>query len=127
VIVVDTSAVVAIFREEPERARLLTALTRASARSLSAGNYLECAMVLDRRAGGRADLDQWLYDRTVTIVPVDLALAQRAADAFVRFGKGRHPAALNYGDCFAYALARSLEAPLLFKGEDFARTDIVQA
>jgi ribonuclease VapC len=127
VIVVDTSAVVAIFREQPERTRLLTALTRASARSMSAGNYLECAMVLDRRAGGRADLDQWLQDRTITVVPVDLALAQRAADAFVRFGKGRHPAALNYGDCFAYALARSLEAPLLFKGEDFARTDIVQA
>jgi ribonuclease VapC len=127
VIVVDTSAVVAIFREQPERTRLLTALTRASARSMSAGNYLECAMVLDRRAGGRADLDQWLQDRTITVVPVDLALAQRAADAFVRFGKGRHPAALNYGDCFAYALARSLGAPLLFKGEDFARTDIARA
>jgi ribonuclease VapC len=95
---------------------------------MSAGNYVEAVMVLEgRRLGSREDLDEWLALRRVEIVPVDLPLARLAADAFVRFGRGRHPAGLNYGDCFAYALAKHLRAPLLFKGDDFARTDIQPA
>jgi ribonuclease VapC len=126
-IVIDTSVVVAIFQEEPERDRFLAVIVGASARAMSAGTYLECAMVTGRRTGGRADLDRWLAERMVEVVPVDLQMAQVAADAFARFGKGRHAAGLNYGDCFAYALARSLGVPLLYKGADFARTDIASA
>jgi ribonuclease VapC len=127
VIVVDTSVFVAIAGMEAEANRLTAALGSADDRCLSAGNYLECAMIAESRFGGRARLDAWLAEMRIVVVPVDLALAQRAADAFVRFGKGRHPAALNYGDCFAYALAQSLGAPLLYKGNDFARTDIARA
>ncbi len=76
---------------------------------------------------GRTILDAWIAARRIAVVPVDHTLAQIAADAFARYGKGRHPAGLNFGDCFAYALARSLNAPLLFKGDDFARTDVLAA
>lgn len=84
-------------------------------------------MVSERRAGGRRDLDAWLERERLVVVAVDHRIASIAADAFAQFGKGRHPAGLNYGDCFAYALAKSLNAPLLFKGDDFARTDIASA
>jgi ribonuclease VapC len=127
VIVVDTSAFVAILAQEPEEARFARALGDAAARVMSAGNYIECAIVAERRFQGRADLDKWLIQRHVEVVPVDLDLARVAADAFIRFGKGRHPAGLNYGDCFAYALAKTLNAPLLYKGGDFARTDVASA
>ncbi|MGA0596965.1 type II toxin-antitoxin system VapC family toxin [Enterovirga sp. CN4-39] len=127
-IVVDTSAVLSIMLEEPEADDVRRALLRASSRCMSAGNYLECAMVMaGRRLGGRADLDEWLALRRIDLMAVDRDLAVLGADAFIRFGKGRHPAGLNYGDCFAYALARHLRAPLLFKGGDFARTDIEPA
>lgn len=127
-IVVDTSAVLCVLLEEPEADAVREALLRASRRSLSASNYVECAMVIaGRRIGGRSDLDEWLAIRGVDVVAVDRSLADLAADAFVRFGRGRHPAGLNYGDCFAYALAKHLRAPLLFKGSDFAMTDIQPA
>jgi ribonuclease VapC len=127
-IVVDTSIFVAIMADEPDQSAFRATLLKAEARSMSAGNYVEAVMVLEgRRLGSREDLDEWLALRRVEIVPVDLPLARLAADAFVRFGKGRHPAGLNYGDCFAYALAKHLRAPLLFKGDDFARTDIQPA
>lgn len=126
-VVVDTSVFVATLFEEADALRLLSALRRARTRLLSAGNYLECAMVSSRRADGRRDLDAWLERERIVVVAVDLRIASIAADAFVRFGRGRHPAALNYGDCFAYALAKSLRAPLLFKGDDFARTDVASA
>jgi ribonuclease VapC len=127
-IVVDTSAVLCVMLEEPEADAVREALLRASRRSLSASNYVECAMVIaGRRIGGRSDLDEWLAIRGVDVVAVDRGLADLAADAFVRFGRGRHPAGLNYGDCFAYALAKHLRAPLLFKGSDFAMTDIQPA
>lgn len=127
-IVVDTSAVVAIAAREPDADLLSRALLKAPGRSMSAGNYLECAMVMiRRRLGGRAELDAWLRERRIAIIPVDRELAELAADAFIRFGKGRHPAGLNYGDCFAYALAKHLRAPLLFRGDDFAETDIASA
>lgn len=126
-IVVDTSVFIAILAQEPDETGFAHALANADARVMSAGNYLECAIVTERRFQGRADLDDWLIRRHVEVVPVDLGLVRLAADAFARFGRGRHPAGLNYGDCFAYALAKSLNAPLLYKGSDFARTDIASA
>ncbi len=123
-IVVDTSVFVAIKGGEPEAASFGEALSRADGLSMSAGNYLESAMIAESRFSGRAALDAWLIDRRIRIQAVDLTTAQLAADAFARFGKGRHPAGLNYGDCFAYALAKSLDAPLLYKGKDFPQTDI---
>jgi ribonuclease VapC len=127
-IVVDTSAVLSVMLEEPDADAVRGALIRASGRALSAGNYVECAMVMaGRRMGGLADLDEWLSLRSVEIAAVDRHVAALAVDAFVRYGRGRHPAGLNYGDCFAYALAKHLRAPLLFKGEDFACTDVEPA
>lgn len=126
-IAVDTSVFVAIFLQESDSARFTDALASAPNAAMSAGNYLEAAMVASRKAGGLADLDAWLDRFEIAVVPVDLPLARLAADAFARFGKGRHAAGLNYGDCFSYALAQSLRAPLLFKGDDFARTDVAPA
>jgi ribonuclease VapC len=127
-IVVDTSAVLSVMLEEPEADTVREALLRASGRSMAASNYVECAMVMaGRRIGGRVDLDEWLDLRRIEVAAVDRQIAVLAADAFVRFGKGRHPAGLNYGDCFAYALAKHLGAPLLYKGQDFALTDIPSA
>ena len=126
-IVVDSSAIVAIALDEPEADAFSEALAKASRRVMSAATYLECAMVLLVRFGSRSEFDRWLDERLIDIRPVDHALAQLAADAFIRFGKGRHPAGLNFGDCFAYALAQSLGARLLFKGDDFSRTDILLA
>jgi ribonuclease VapC len=127
VIVVDSSAVVATFKGEADAPELSQALALADRRVMSAATYVECVLVLSSRAAGRTDLDEWIARRGVDVVPVDHAMAQVAADAFVRFGKGRHPAGLNFGDCFAYALAKSLDAPLLFKGNDFSKTDIASA
>lgn len=123
-IVVDSSVFVAIIAGEPDAEALSRSLALAERRIMSAGTYLECAIVAERRFGGRAELDAWLARRDIGIAIIDAALARIAADAFARYGKGRHPAGLNFGDCFAYALAASLGAPLLFKGNDFARTDV---
>lgn len=126
-IVVDTSVVVAVALHETEGPLMSQVLASASARVMSAGTYIESAMVLSTRLGGRAVLDRWLQERHIEVLPVDLSLAQTAADAFARYGRGYHSARLNYGDCFSYALAKALRAPLLFKGDDFARTDIEPA
>jgi ribonuclease VapC len=126
-IVVDTSAFMAIAQNEPEAADFMRIIATTSGAAMSAGNYLECAMLARTRLNRPMDLDDWMSRRGIAIHPVDHDLARRAADAFARFGKGRHPAGLNYGDCFAYAVASALGAPLLFKGEDFPRTDIVSA
>src|SRR3954470_5349663 len=107
-IVVNTSVFVAMGLSEPDADRLLRALAGASRRSISAGNYLECAIVAQRKLGGAADLDRWLLQRDIAVIPVDYATARIAADAYARFGRARHPAGLNYGDCFAYALASRL-------------------
>ena len=126
-IVIDTSAVVAIMAREAEAETFAIRIGATRSKYMSAGNYLESAMIADRRFSGRQDLDLWFRDQAVDIVSVDRGQAEVAADAFARYGKGRHPASLNYGDCFAYALARTLRAPLLFKGRDFALTDVLRA
>ena len=127
-IVVDSSVFVAVAKREPEEAALTRVLATSPRLAMSTGNYLECAIVaLGRGVAGREDLDGWLGEHRIQVTPVDLPLAQLTADAFARFGRGRHRAGLNYADCFAYALAKALRAPLLFKGEDFVHTDIVPA
>ena len=127
--VVDTSVLVAIFRKEPEAAIFVDRIDAADEARLSLVSFLETFSVLcSRRVGGTRDqVERLVRDLGLVLRPVDEAQHQHALDALLRFGKGRHPAALNIGDCFSYALARALGAPLLFKGKDFAQTDIVPA
>lgn len=124
--VIDTSVVVAILLNEPEKTQFLKTLARSASRSISSVNYMESGMVLSSYFGASAEqvLDEFLFDAKIVTVPVTLAHAKLALEAFRRYGKGRHPAALNFGDCFSYALAKSAAEPLLFKGADFTRTDI---
>ena len=124
--VVDTSALLAILLAEPERDKLIALLADAEDPLVSAATLVEASIVMLAKTGadGVADLDELLGSAAVRCVAVDLAQAQLARDAFARFGKGGSPAALNFGDCLAYALARAMDRPLLFKGEDFTRTDI---
>ena len=124
--VVDTSALVAILFDEPERHHYNELIASASPRRISSGTYLETAIVLQCRYGKQALLDLKLYLATadVEITGFDPEQAEIAAKAYARFGKGKHPASLNYGDCFAYALAKSTGETLLFKGNDFRKTDI---
>ena len=128
-IVVDTSAIIAIVRDEPERDRLLTVLNTSVANFCSMVTFVESFMVsTNRNADAPIVLHlKLLDDLGIGTVPLDQNQAVLAAEAFAKFGKGRHPAKLNLGDCFSYALAKSLNAPLLYKGEDFGRTDIAAA
>jgi ribonuclease VapC len=129
-IAIDTSALIAIFRMEPEAERFLKTIVGAEARIISALSVLEASMVMIGRGEGGAEtslLDEFLLTAAVRIVPFDAIQADLAREAFQRFGKGRHKAALNLGDCASYALAKSQDAPLLFKGADFIFTDIRQA
>ena len=124
--VIDSSAIVAILLNEADAADIAQAIESNSQRLLSAANLLEASIVIENRkgeAGGR-ELDLLIYRAAIEIVAVDQEQAQLARIAWRRFGKGRHPAGLNYGDCFAYALARTRQLPLLFQGDDFSRTDI---
>lgn len=128
--IVDSSAIVAIAMGEPDARRLLTVLRDNPAPRISAANLLEAYMVIDRRRGSLAKgtiaegvMPVGLIVESVTEAHVDIA-----REAFARYGKGSgHPARLNYGDCFAYALARFLDEPLLFIGNDFTHTDITPA
>lgn len=124
--VIDTSALLAILLDEPEAEDVAAAIERNVPRLLSAANLLEASIVIEARKGEAAgrELDLLLYRGEIDVVPVDRDQAEAARAAWRRFGKGRHPASLNYGDCFAYALAKTRRLPLLFRGEDFARTDI---
>jgi ribonuclease VapC len=124
--VIDSSAIVAVLLNEENAAQIAQAIEVASQRLLSAANLLEASIVIESRkgeAGGR-ELDLLLYRAAIEIVAVDQDQAETARIAWRRFGKGRHPAELNYGDCFAYALAKSRGLPLLFQGDDFSQTDI---
>lgn len=128
-IVIDTSAIVAVFKGEADAERIARCIDDADALLLSAANLLETSMVLSglRSALEAGDdwLDRLLDEQDVVIEPVTAAQAQLARVAFRIYGKGSgHGAALNFGDCFSYALAKSLDTPLLFKGGDFSKTDI---
>ena len=127
--IIDTSAVVAIAFNEPEAEAFEAKIVDAPRRYMSAASVLELAMVIEARLGeaGAAELDLWLHKAGVEIVSVDIDQIAIARRAWRNYGKGRHPAGLNYGDCFSYALAKTREEPLLFKGDDFSRTDIEAA
>lgn len=124
--VIDTSAIVAILTGEPERASFIESVEAADSRLLSAATLVETSIVIENRYGaeGVRDLDLFLTTAGVDVVPVDGDQALVARRAFSRFGKGRHRAGLNFGDCFSYALATTRAEPLLFKGQDFVHTDI---
>ena len=127
--VIDTSALVAMLTDEPEAELFEAAVAADPVRLMSTASYLEAAIVVETRFGepGGRELDLWLHRAGVDLVAVAADQAEAARAAYRRFGEGRHRAGLNYGDCFAYALAASSGQPLLFKGEDFAHTDIVAA
>ena len=124
--VIETSAIIAVLLNEANAVGIARAIESCSPRLLSAANFLEAPIVIESRkgeAGGR-ELDLLIYRAAIEIVAVDQDQAEIARLAWRRFGKGRHPAGLNYGDCFAYALAKSRRLPLLFQGDDFSQTDI---
>ncbi len=127
--VIDTSAIVAIFFNEPDAPLFRERIAEDPVRLISAATVVEAAMVIEARFGeaGGAELDLWLHKADVEIVPVSAEHADQARRAWRRFGKGRHPAGLNFGDCFSYALAALSGEPLLFKGNDFSQTDIKAA
>jgi ribonuclease VapC len=124
--VIDTSALVAIFLAEPERRRFLDLIVEAGTRLMSAANALETGIVLEARRGEAAgrEFDLFVFRANLQVVPVDGEQVEIARSAWRKYGKGRHPAALNFGDCFAYALAKSSGESLLAKGTDFGATDI---
>jgi ribonuclease VapC len=123
--IVDSSAVLAIFFEEPDAPDLAARLGTSGVKRISAVNYLECAIKLDNAAEGASmELDAFLADAGIEVAAVTPAQARAARLAHRRFGRGRHRAGLNLGDCFAYALARETGEPLLAKGDDFPATDI---
>jgi ribonuclease VapC len=127
-IVIDASALVAIFRSEADSAELVERIASYRTKVLSATTWLEAAMVCEsasQREGGGADFDLLVQELSIDVISFTPEQARLAFAAFRRFGKGRgSKAGLNFGDCFAYALAKELQAPLLFKGDDFAHTDL---
>ena len=127
--IIDTSALLAILLGEPDAGRYEDAIAAAWPRRMSAIALLEAAMVVESRGGAKAghELDVLLEKAAVELVPVTSEHANAARLAWRRFGKGNHRAALNLGDCFAYALAKTTGEPLLFKGKDFTHTDIEPA
>ena len=125
-VVIDTSALVALLGMEPEAARIAQAIEADPLRLVSAAALVEATIVLESRQGGAAvrELDLLIARAQLQIEPVTVDQAELARSAWRRFGKGRHSAGLNYGDCFSYALSRASGEALLFKGKDFAMTDI---
>lgn len=124
--VIDTSALLAIFLAEPERNQFLELITQADARLISAASVLEAGIVLEARRGEAAgrEFDLFVHQAGLEIVPVDSEQVEIARVAWRRYGRGRHRAGLNFGDCFAYALAKVTSEPVLFKGDDFTQTDL---
>lgn len=128
--IVDTSALIALLRDEPEATSCATAIAGAATRRISAANFVEAAIVIDSSRDPIASrrFDDLCREAALIIEPVTEAQARIARDAYRDFGRGSgHAAKLNFGDCFAYALARITGEPLLFKGDDFAHTDITPA
>ena len=129
-IVLDSSALIAILRREPEADPFLRAIVATDFCLLASVNLLETSMVLSGRTGDASawiELDELIASAAIEIVAQDEALVATARTAFLRYGKGRHPAGLNLGDCAAYALAKTRRLPLLFKGDDFGKTDVERA
>ena len=124
--IIDTSALVAILYGEPEAERFTQHIHAANACRISVANHVELSIVVERQMGleGLRQADVFIRRAGITIEPVTLEQGDLARQAFLDFGKGRHRAALNFGDCFAYALAKATGEPLLFKGYDFALTDV---
>jgi ribonuclease VapC len=127
--VIDTSAVLAILQDEPERRAFNEAIEAAATRLMSVASFVETSIVIEVRLGaeGVRDLDQFLERAGIELCDVTADLARVARRAYARFGRGRHRANLNFGDCFAYALADDRSEPLLFKGDDFTHTDLSSA
>jgi ribonuclease VapC len=129
-VIIDTSALIAILRDEPDAKDCARAIERSANRRLSAANFVETALVIDGSRDPIASrrFDDLVKEARIVIEPVTEAHARIAREAYRDFGKGSgHPAKLNFGDCFAYALAKTTGEPLLFKGDDFIHTDIVPA
>ncbi|HME01294.1 MAG TPA: type II toxin-antitoxin system VapC family toxin [Terriglobia bacterium] len=124
--VIDSSALVAILFDEPERSHFNRLIEADRVRLISAATFLEAALVVEARRGEAAgrELDLLMHRARVSVVSVDAEQAETARAAWRRYGKGRHKAGLNYGDCFSYALAKVSGEPLLAKGDDFAQTDV---
>jgi ribonuclease VapC len=124
--IVDTSAIIAILRDEADASKISKALQRAAKRRISAANYVEAAIITDSNRNPILSrrFDDLLREGDIVIEPVTAEQARIAREAYRDFGKGQHRAGLNFGDCFAYALARVSGEPLLFKGDDFRHTDI---
>ncbi len=125
--VIDTSAVLAILQLEPEAESFAQRIDTADVRRISTVSILEAGIIVEARKGrvGAQELDAFLQQGGFVIEPFDAEQAEVARDAYRRFGKGRHEAALNLGDCASYALAKTFGEPLLFKGTDFPRTDVI--
>ncbi len=124
--VIDSSAIIAILSNEPEAIQFAQAIQTDNVRLLSAATFLEAAIVIEARYGlpGGDKLDEFISAAQIRIESVTPNQASTARLAYRTYGKGRHPAALNYGDCFAYALAIQSDEPLLFKGDDFGQTNV---
>jgi ribonuclease VapC len=124
--ILDTSAVIAVLQNEESAPRLVEALENEPVRRMSAANLVEAGIILQARFGdhGERELDLFVQRAHVEIIAVTEEHAEYARSAYRRFGRGRHAAGLNFGDCFAYALARALDEPLLFVGDDFGQTDV---
>lgn len=124
--VIDTSAVLAILFAEADAAAFAGAIEGNQPRRMSAASYLEAAIVIDGRGDAHASMEFDLFIRRadVQVEPVTLEQANIARQAYRDFGKGKHPAALNFGDCLSYALSKTVDEPLLFKGNDFPLTDV---
>jgi ribonuclease VapC len=128
--IIDTSAIIAILRDEPEAASYARAIVDATDRRVSAVNFVESAVVIDasRDPIATRQFDEFVREANISIESVNETQAQIARNAYRDFGRGSgHPAKLSFGDCFAYALAKEFGEPLLFKGDDFIHTDIVSA
>jgi len=128
-VIVDTSAIVAVLFDESDARAYAEAISRSESCRMSAATFVETALVVEAQTknnGGR-QLDAFIRRASIGIEPVTVEHAHLARQAFLDFGKGRHPAGLNYGDCFSYALSKATREPLLFKGNDFAKTDLISA
>jgi ribonuclease VapC len=127
--ILDTSALVAVLYGEPEARDFVERIRAADVCRISVANHVELSMVVESQLGpnGTRQADAFLRRAGVVVEPVTIEQGDLARQAFLDFGKGRHKAALNFGDCFAYALARATGEALLFKGDDFALTDIRRA